>query len=173
MPSSTSFNFFCSIFRPVSNARISCAGNVFTCTGRNQPIRISCAIPRASQGVTAFHFGKLDKTDFIIPAFAHFYIYIVFAAAFCAFMAADRQGLGASGTSSLWCLLSDCHSIQRRGGKVNRVATLLVRENAGVNPVAWSVPVLATDDFNAVATTSNALTSSDRLLAAPSESRAK
>src|SRR5262245_37907394 len=38
----------CSNFRPVSSARISCAGTVLTCTGRNQPIRISCAMPRAS-----------------------------------------------------------------------------------------------------------------------------
>src|SRR5215813_6212890 len=35
-------------FRPVSSARISCAGTVLTCTGRNQLIRISCAMPRAS-----------------------------------------------------------------------------------------------------------------------------
>lgn len=34
------------------------------------------------RGITAFHFGKLDKTDFFIPPFALFYIYIVFAAAF-------------------------------------------------------------------------------------------
>jgi protein-S-isoprenylcysteine O-methyltransferase Ste14 len=33
------------------------------------------------QGITACHFGKLDKTDFVIPPFALFYVYIVFAAA--------------------------------------------------------------------------------------------
>ena len=33
-------------------------------------------------GTTAFHFGQIDKKDFIIPPFALFYIYIVFAAAF-------------------------------------------------------------------------------------------
>lgn len=35
-----------------------------------------------SEGITAFHFGKIDKTDFLIPPFAFFYFYIVFAAAF-------------------------------------------------------------------------------------------
>jgi protein-S-isoprenylcysteine O-methyltransferase Ste14 len=34
------------------------------------------------RGIAAFHFGKLDKTDFLIPPFALFYIYLVFAAAF-------------------------------------------------------------------------------------------
>lgn len=34
------------------------------------------------RGISAFHFGELDKTDFFIPPFALFYIYIVFAAAF-------------------------------------------------------------------------------------------
>jgi hypothetical protein len=34
--------------RAVSSARISCALADFTCTARNQPIRMSCAIPRAS-----------------------------------------------------------------------------------------------------------------------------
>jgi hypothetical protein len=33
-------------------------------------------------GMTAFHFGQIDKKDFIIPPFALFYTYIVFAAAF-------------------------------------------------------------------------------------------
>jgi protein-S-isoprenylcysteine O-methyltransferase Ste14 len=33
-------------------------------------------------GTTAFHFGQTDKKDFIIPPFAFFYIYTVFAAAF-------------------------------------------------------------------------------------------
>jgi protein-S-isoprenylcysteine O-methyltransferase Ste14 len=33
-------------------------------------------------GTTALHFGQIDKKDFIIPPFALFYIYIVFAAAF-------------------------------------------------------------------------------------------
>lgn len=34
------------------------------------------------QGVNAFHFGKIDKNDFLIPPFALFYFYTVFAHAF-------------------------------------------------------------------------------------------
>jgi protein-S-isoprenylcysteine O-methyltransferase Ste14 len=34
------------------------------------------------QGVEAMNFGKIDKTDFLIPPFALFYFYLVFAAAF-------------------------------------------------------------------------------------------
>jgi len=33
-------------------------------------------------GIEALNFGKIDKTDFIIPPFALFYFYLVFAAAF-------------------------------------------------------------------------------------------
>ncbi len=33
-------------------------------------------------GIRAMHFGQLDKTDFLIPPFALFYFYTVFAAAF-------------------------------------------------------------------------------------------
>jgi protein-S-isoprenylcysteine O-methyltransferase Ste14 len=33
-------------------------------------------------GTKAIHFGEIDKTDFLIPPFALFYFYIVFAAAF-------------------------------------------------------------------------------------------
>ncbi len=33
-------------------------------------------------GIEAMNFGKLDKTDFLIPPFALFYIYLVFANAF-------------------------------------------------------------------------------------------
>ena len=33
-------------------------------------------------GIDAMHFGKLDKTDFLIPPFAVLYFYLVFAAAF-------------------------------------------------------------------------------------------
>ena len=32
-------------------------------------------------GIEAMHFGKLDKTDFLIPPFALFYFYIIFASA--------------------------------------------------------------------------------------------
>src|SRR5499426_61853 len=34
------------------------------------------------QGIHAMHFGELDQTDFLIPPFALFYFYLVFAAAF-------------------------------------------------------------------------------------------
>jgi hypothetical protein len=34
------------------------------------------------EGVSAFHFGKLDKKDFLIPPFALFYFYTVLANAF-------------------------------------------------------------------------------------------
>jgi protein-S-isoprenylcysteine O-methyltransferase Ste14 len=34
------------------------------------------------KGIEAIHFGKIDKKDFLIPPFALFYFYIVFAAAF-------------------------------------------------------------------------------------------
>jgi len=33
-------------------------------------------------GTKAMHFGRIDKTDFLIPPFALFYFYTVFAAAF-------------------------------------------------------------------------------------------
>jgi protein-S-isoprenylcysteine O-methyltransferase Ste14 len=33
-------------------------------------------------GIKAMHFGRIDKTDFLIPPFAFFYFYTVFAAAF-------------------------------------------------------------------------------------------
>jgi protein-S-isoprenylcysteine O-methyltransferase Ste14 len=34
------------------------------------------------RGIRAMHFGKIDKKDFLIPPFAFFYFYLVFAAAF-------------------------------------------------------------------------------------------
>jgi protein-S-isoprenylcysteine O-methyltransferase Ste14 len=34
------------------------------------------------RGIQAMNFGKLDKTDFLIPPFAFFYFYLVFANAF-------------------------------------------------------------------------------------------
>ncbi len=34
------------------------------------------------KGIEAMHFGSIDKTDFLIPPFALFYFYMVFAAAF-------------------------------------------------------------------------------------------
>ena len=35
-----------------------------------------------SRGIAAMHFGKIDKTDFLIPPFALFYFYLVFANGF-------------------------------------------------------------------------------------------
>jgi len=34
------------------------------------------------QGIKAMKFGNIDKTDFLIPPFALFYFYVLFAAAF-------------------------------------------------------------------------------------------
>jgi hypothetical protein len=45
---STSRSFDCTSLRAVKTARVSCAPIDLQCTGRNQPSRISCAIPRAS-----------------------------------------------------------------------------------------------------------------------------
>ena len=48
MLSSTSNSLPCKSLRPTSSARTSCAGGDLQCTGRNQPIRSSWAMPRAS-----------------------------------------------------------------------------------------------------------------------------
>jgi protein-S-isoprenylcysteine O-methyltransferase Ste14 len=40
------------------------------------------AIMLKRKGIEAMNFGKIDKTDFLIPPFALFYFYLVFAAAF-------------------------------------------------------------------------------------------
>jgi protein-S-isoprenylcysteine O-methyltransferase Ste14 len=40
------------------------------------------ALMMKRQGIEAINFGKIDKTDFLIPPFALFYFYLVFAAAF-------------------------------------------------------------------------------------------
>jgi hypothetical protein len=45
---STSISRPRSCLRAIRSARISCASTDFACTGRNQPIRINWAIPRAS-----------------------------------------------------------------------------------------------------------------------------
>lgn len=34
------------------------------------------------KGIAAMHFGKMDRTDFLIPPFAVFYFYLIFANAF-------------------------------------------------------------------------------------------
>ena len=44
-------------------------------------------------GTHAMHFGKLDKTDFLIPPVALFYFYTLFATAFGWPLAIDRQVL--------------------------------------------------------------------------------
>jgi protein-S-isoprenylcysteine O-methyltransferase Ste14 len=49
------------------------------------------------QGITAFHFGSIDKTDFLIPSFALFYFYMAFAAAWH-FPIPSRQQFFQSGT---------------------------------------------------------------------------
>jgi protein-S-isoprenylcysteine O-methyltransferase Ste14 len=51
------------------------------------------------QGISAFHFGSIDKTDFLIPPFALFYFYTVFAAAFH-WPIPSRQEFFQSGTVS-------------------------------------------------------------------------
>jgi len=43
------------------------------------------------QGMEAMHFGKLDRSDFLIPPFALFYFYTIFAAAFDWPMVSRRQ----------------------------------------------------------------------------------
>ena len=43
---------------------------------------ITRAFQLKRQGIEAMQFGKIDKTDFLIPPFALFYFYLVFAAAF-------------------------------------------------------------------------------------------
>lgn len=40
------------------------------------------ALLMKKQGIEAMNFGKIDQTDFLIPPFALFYFYIVFAATF-------------------------------------------------------------------------------------------
>jgi hypothetical protein len=45
---SISWSFACTSLRALRSARTSCTGSDLQCTGRNQPSRISWAIPRAS-----------------------------------------------------------------------------------------------------------------------------
>ncbi len=42
----------------------------------------SRAIILKRKGIEAIHFGKIDKTDYLIPPFALFYFYTIFGAAF-------------------------------------------------------------------------------------------
>jgi len=59
------------------------------------------------RGVEAMNFGKMDKKDFIIPPFAIFYFYLVFAAAF-GFPTISRQvffhSSGIAWVGVLFCL---------------------------------------------------------------------
>ena len=43
---------------------------------------LTCAAMLRRRGIEAINFGKLDKTDFLIPPFVLFYFYLVFASAF-------------------------------------------------------------------------------------------
>jgi protein-S-isoprenylcysteine O-methyltransferase Ste14 len=58
------------------------------------------------QGVRAMNFGKQDKTDFLIPPFAFFYFYLVFANAF-GWPTVSRQTLFASDAAA-WLGVAFC-----------------------------------------------------------------
>src|ERR1700689_3476184 len=58
------------------------------------------------QGVRAMNFGKQDKTDFLIPPFAFFYFYLVFADAF-GWPTVSRQVFFASAAAS-WLGIAFC-----------------------------------------------------------------
>ena len=58
------------------------------------------------QGVRAMNFGKQDKTDFLIPPFAFFYFYLVFANAF-GWPTPSRQLLFAS-SAAAWLGVALC-----------------------------------------------------------------
>jgi protein-S-isoprenylcysteine O-methyltransferase Ste14 len=58
------------------------------------------------RGIRAMHFGKIDKKDFLIPPFAFFYFYIVFAAAFGLPMIGKQQFFDSEALS--WVGVSLC-----------------------------------------------------------------
>src|SRR5580658_7996227 len=58
------------------------------------------------QGVRAINFGKQDKTDFLIPPFAFFYFYLVFADAF-GWLTVSRQTFFVSGAAA-WLGVALC-----------------------------------------------------------------
>lgn len=58
------------------------------------------------QGVRAMNFGRQDKTDFLIPPFAFFYFYLVFANAF-GWPTPARQTLFAS-SAAAWLGVAFC-----------------------------------------------------------------
>jgi protein-S-isoprenylcysteine O-methyltransferase Ste14 len=58
-------------------------------------------------GIEAMHFGRTDKKDFLIPPFAFFYFYLVFAAAFNLPTLSTRELLHSGAVSwvgALFCL---------------------------------------------------------------------
>lgn len=59
-----------------------------------------------AKGIKAVYFGKIDKKDFLIPPFAFFYFYVVFAAAF-GFPTVSRQEFFQSGIAS-WAGVCFC-----------------------------------------------------------------
>jgi protein-S-isoprenylcysteine O-methyltransferase Ste14 len=58
------------------------------------------------QGVRAMNFGKQDRTDFLIPPFAFFYFYLVFAGAF-GWSTVSRQTFFAS-SAAAWLGVGVC-----------------------------------------------------------------
>ena len=67
-------------------------------------IRVRLMRPK---GIQAMHFGKIDKKDSLVPPFAPFYFYTVFAAAFNLPLASRREffpSTGASWAGALLCL---------------------------------------------------------------------
>ena len=87
------------------------------------PLMIGIVLTRVvllrRQGIQAMKFGQIDKTDFVIPPFALFYFYVVFAAAFgwpdrcrqpiCPFRVCrvDRRAFCLAGLLLLlWCVIS-------------------------------------------------------------------
>jgi protein-S-isoprenylcysteine O-methyltransferase Ste14 len=59
------------------------------------------------QGIKAMKFGNIDKTDFLIPPFALFYFYVLFAAAFDLPSVSTRQFFRSEAVASvgvLFCL---------------------------------------------------------------------
>jgi protein-S-isoprenylcysteine O-methyltransferase Ste14 len=67
----------------------------------------TCILLLRRKGIKAMNFGRIDKKDFLIPPFAVFYFYIVFAAAFN-FPTVSRQELFQAGIVAwagvLFCL---------------------------------------------------------------------
>jgi protein-S-isoprenylcysteine O-methyltransferase Ste14 len=67
---------------------------------------VSRAVLLSRTGTRAMHFGKLDKTDFLIPPVALFYFYTVFAAAFGWPLASSRRFF--QSTTAAWFGVALC-----------------------------------------------------------------